>query len=143
MLVRISAVFAALCIAILGFAPGASASGGHDYPGHGDWNGHGYHCNPFDLNFMAGTTGDDRLVGTNGDDVIAARGGNDRVIGQECNDILRGGFGNDRINGVDHFVDRIAGGRGTDVCVGNFEDSFTNCEIVIIRSPFPDTGVWN
>jgi hypothetical protein len=128
----------ALTLGGLAFAGPASASGGHDYPGHGSYEGHGYYCNPFNLNYLSGGFGDDRLVGTNGDDVIAGRPGNDRLIGRECNDILNGGLGNDRLNGVDHFVDRINGGRGTDVCVGNYEDSFFNCERIFIRSPFPD-----
>ncbi|MEL7225129.1 MAG: hypothetical protein AAGL17_09730, partial [Cyanobacteria bacterium J06576_12] len=70
-----------------------------------------------------GTEGDNRLIGTDGDDVINALGGNDRVLGGDGNDTIDGGTGSDRILGQagdDTLLggsgdDRILGGSGNDV----------------------------
>ena len=87
--------------------------------------------------FMAGTSGNDRLIGTDGNDVVSGRAGNDVVRGDDCHDLLYGGRGNDRLRGTDGYVDRLGGGRGYDICIGDDVDSFFRCEVVLIRSPFP------
>ena len=56
-----------------------------------------------------GTSGNDRLRGTNGNQLIFGLGGNDRVEGSNGNDCLVGGDGNDR----------IFGSNGNDVILGN------------------------
>lgn len=47
----------------------------------------------------APTTGDDIIVGTPGDDVLAGGAGDDDIRGMGANDILCGNEGNDRIRG--------------------------------------------
>ncbi len=65
------------------------------------------------ISLCVGTSGDDRIRGTRGDDVIIARGGDDRISGSKGNDRICGGDGDDRIRdsvGTDH----IDGGEGDD-----------------------------
>jgi hypothetical protein len=64
-----------------------------------------------------GTSGPDRLRGTNRRDVIAGRGGNDRISGLGGNDLLCGGAGVDNVNGGGG-NDRLSGGAGADVLLG-------------------------
>ena len=95
-----------------------------------------------------GSGGDDTIVGTPGDDVIASRGGADTILAGEDNDVvcagdgddfvdggqgkdriygenggddLRGGWGNDRLFGGDG-EDVLRGGRGTDRLFGGRHD---------------------
>lgn len=125
----IAGATAALGISGVAFAPGASANNPQPHP----------RCATSldQFNYIAGTTDADYLVGTNWSDFIRGRGGNDVLVGKECNDILNGNGGNDRIRSVDYYRDSVNGGRGTDRCVGDVFDTFTSCETVIIRSPFP------
>lgn len=78
---------------------------------------------------MATITGNgqkNRLVGTNGADLISGLGGNDTLIGKNGDDILKGGSGNDQLfggNGDDKLLgeagnDRLVGGNGDDKAVG-------------------------
>ena len=75
---------------------------------------------------IAGTNGNDFLVGTPGPDVIASAGGDDRVCGGGGSDSLEGGEGDDALLGGsgsdavfgDQGVDRIAGGSGVDILFG-------------------------
>ena len=75
---------------------------------------------------IMGTSGDDRLRGTDGNDSIAALGGDDRVFGLGGNDTVCGGGGNDRLNGGaggDALLgnkgdDRLRGGGGGDLLLG-------------------------
>ena len=56
---------------------------------------------------IIGSSGNDRLLGTNNDDVISGEGGNDRLIGKKGDDLLMGGSGNDKLKGglgADTFV---------------------------------------
>jgi hypothetical protein len=62
---------------------------------------------------LVGTDGDNWLDGRGGDDVIVARGGNDRLRGQAGDDSLDGGAGDDRLEG-DTGRDRLTGGDGDD-----------------------------
>jgi hypothetical protein len=59
---------------------------------------------------IAGTGGDDHLVGGPGDDVIAAGDGDDVVRGRGGSDVLCGDRGTDDLDGGDG-DDRLAGGR--------------------------------
>jgi Ca2+-binding RTX toxin-like protein len=62
---------------------------------------------------IVGTFGDDRLLGTNGNDVICGLAGNDRINAKMGNDVVYGNEGNDRIQGLggDDYID---GGPGRD-----------------------------
>lgn len=69
-----------------------------------------------------GTSGNDRLKGTNEADIFQAQEGDDRLIGKKGADILNAGKGNDVLLGgrgkdllKDGFgVDRLIGGAGED-----------------------------
>ena len=70
-----------------------------------------------------GTSGDDVIWGTDGDDYIRGGKGRDRICGLDGNDDLRGGAGRDRISGGggDDFIlgegglrNRLVGGPGAD-----------------------------
>lgn len=115
-LLGISVVLAALAIAATTGTARANDEGG------------GGHCRHVPLNVVVGTLGSDRLVGTPCADLIYGLNGADVLIGRGGSDTLRGGRGDDRIRGVDGEPDLLAGGRGTDVCVGDQFDSFTGCE---------------
>jgi Ca2+-binding RTX toxin-like protein len=62
---------------------------------------------------ISGTTGDDRLRGTPGTDVIVGQTGDDRISGLDGIDVICGGGGNDIIRGG-NMEDRILGGGGAD-----------------------------
>lgn len=49
---------------------------------------------------IAGTSGNDRIRGTNGQDVIAGGDGNDRIRGEGGRDVIYGGAGGDKLEGV-------------------------------------------
>jgi peptidoglycan/xylan/chitin deacetylase (PgdA/CDA1 family) len=86
---------------------------------------------------IVGTAGDDRIRGTNGDDVICSGRGNDVVDGRSGadtlvdlagRDVLRGGLGPDVIRVRDgRPYDRIDGGAGVDLCVGDSGDARLHC----------------
>lgn len=71
---------------------------------------------------IVGTSGSDRIVGTNRADVIVALAGNDSIEGNGGNDTICAGAGSDVVNGGrggDHIVggtgfDRLIGARGND-----------------------------
>ena len=66
---------------------------------------------------LGGTSGNDILIASIGDDTVYGDGGNDRIEGGDGNDLLRGGAGDDIITdkGGD---DNIQGGDGNDVIHG-------------------------
>jgi Ca2+-binding RTX toxin-like protein len=85
---------------------------------------------------LLGTEGDNYLFGNYGDDMLWARGGNDRLDGFEGNDILYGVGGGDTLFGRTG-NDLLSGGTGndtfrfTDVAFGadtitDFEDNLDN-----------------
>ena len=84
---------------------------------------------------IVGTPGRDRLQGSIGPDVIAARGGRDRIDGVEGDDRIcagagrdkvRGGPGDDRLRG-NKGRDRLNGGPGADRCPRSYADSLRSC----------------
>ena len=76
--------------------------------------------------FIWGSSGDDCIDGTRGNDLIFGGGGNDNIDGGRGNDWLFGGSGNDSIrggSGNDWLFggsgdDKLDGGRGNDVLFG-------------------------
>ena len=79
---------------------------------------------------IVGTPGDDRIRGTNGDDVIVAgrgddringRGGDDLICGRSGDDRIRGGGGDDRVRGW-RGEDSVKGGPGDDRLLGGLHD---------------------
>lgn len=70
-----------------------------------------------DAGNINGTSGNDTIIGTNGDDVINGLGGNDNLRGTSGNDTVDGGDGNDRVQGqVGN--DLLLGGIGADTLQG-------------------------
>lgn len=67
--------------------------------------------------FIPGTNHNDRLVGTQRDDVIVGRNGDDELRGRDGNDVLDGGNGRDRLLGNDG-NDLLDGGNGRDYLDG-------------------------
>lgn len=70
---------------------------------------------------ITGTNGEDHLRGTDGPDVICARGGNDRVRALGGDDVLILGSGHDTFH-AGPGDDRVLAGRGNDVGNGNGGD---------------------
>ena len=71
---------------------------------------------------ISGTTGDDTLVGTSGNDVICGDAGDDTIRAGSGDDVVYGGAGADRISGGAG-SDLISGGSGADrVWAGNGND---------------------
>ena len=85
---------------------------------------------------LTGTTGDDVIIGTSGNDTINGLGGADVICGGDGDDTINGGAGpdmifgeagDDDINGAKgddvisggNGADRVAGGKGTDEVSGN------------------------
>lgn len=66
---------------------------------------------------ILGTRGADRIAGTEGRDVILARGGDDVVVGHDGGDRICGGDGSDQIAGR-HGDDLVDGGDGPDTVAG-------------------------
>jgi Ca2+-binding RTX toxin-like protein len=83
---------------------------------------------PDDDNNIVGTSGQDVIAALGGNDRVRALGGNDLVCGGEGNDIIDGGAGADRLLGdepnsegttsADGGTDRIVGGTGNDYIDG-------------------------
>lgn len=82
--------------------------------------------------FIFGGTGDDTLVGTNGNDFIWGGSGNDRVFALGGDDVAGGGLGDDVVSGDDgnDWVlggggdDSLYGGAGNDTVQGDGGDDF-------------------
>jgi Ca2+-binding RTX toxin-like protein len=79
---------------------------------------------------IAGTNGDDRLIGTPYEDIIDGRDGNDLIYGREDDDMIVGGKGDDTLLGGDgddvlhgdQGRDIIFGGAGNDIVFGGDGD---------------------
>jgi predicted extracellular nuclease len=74
---------------------------------------------------IVGTTGNDVINGTNGNDVIVGFGGNDTINGGNGNDIICGDGGNDTLNGGNG-IDVLVGGFGSDTLNGNNDPDTLN-----------------
>lgn len=75
-------------------------------------------CGPMRLDRVRiGTTGSDRITGTNERDLVFGLGGDDRVDGGNQNDCLDGGTGGDRLDGGNQ-DDVVVGGLGNDQVIG-------------------------
>lgn len=66
---------------------------------------------------IAGTRGDDVLIGTSGPDVIASYAGDDQILGLGGNDVICAGRGDDILRGGGG-NDKLAGRRGNDLLTG-------------------------
>jgi RTX calcium-binding nonapeptide repeat (4 copies) len=76
---------------------------------------------------ITGTSKDQNFYGYRGDDQLYDQSGNDT-------DVLNGNVGDDRLNDADgDGRDTINGGNGYDVCIGDRNDTFKNCEVERIR----------
>ena len=71
-----------------------------------------------EYNVVDGTPGNDKIQGTNGNDLIRGFEGNDKINGKKGNDCIIGGPGNDNIQG-NSGDDTISGGEGNDKINGN------------------------
>ena len=74
---------------------------------------------------ITGTSGDDRLVGTPGNDVIDGEGGDDRLFGKGGIDVLCGSDGEDLLKGGAD-LDILIGGEGADVIAGGGDWDFAS-----------------
>jgi Ca2+-binding RTX toxin-like protein len=70
---------------------------------------------------ISGTIRDDRLNGSQGNDLIFGGDGHDKINGLSGNDCIYGENGNDKING-NNGMDEIHGGNGNDLIIGNNDD---------------------
>ena len=84
-------------------------------------------CNGLEATII-GTLGDDNIRGTNGDDVILARGGDDNIRGGRGDDVICGNQGDDKVNGQNE-ADAIFGGRGDDTLVGGARDDLLDGQL--------------
>ena len=93
---------------------------------------------------MATGSGNDLLVGNDGDNNLISRGGNDVILGGRGQDAVIGGDGDDVLSGntlsivsnevnADGVRDFIGGQDGNDTCVRSPQDSdsVTECETTI------------
>jgi Ca2+-binding RTX toxin-like protein len=69
------------------------------------------------LNLITGTGGNDRIIGSEDDDIVFGLAGNDQIESRGGDDIVFGGRGNDRIQGG-LGDDILIGGPGNDVLEG-------------------------
>ncbi len=76
---------------------------------------------PFGLSIIAGTPGNDQIIGTILPELIFGMGGHDVIKGMGGDDVLCGGDGNDGLNGGPG-NDVLGGGDGNDLLVGHDGD---------------------
>ncbi len=69
-----------------------------------------------------GTSGNDRILGTSGNDTIDGQDGADRIYGRDGDDSLLGGDGNDTIQGEEG-ADELQGGNGNDRLYADSDDT--------------------
>jgi Ca2+-binding RTX toxin-like protein len=87
-------------------------------------------------NFILGSPQADSLQGSSCNDAIYGFANNDRLVGRGGEDRMFGRRGSDRLNGIELVggprPDVMRGGTGFDMCVGDAEDQYVNCEVVDI-----------
>lgn len=81
---------------------------------------------------IVGTKGNDKLRGTNGDDVIVGLGGKDNIGSKDGDDLVCSNGGNDLVN-TSTGEDKLKGGGGADVLHGVDDDD------LILGGPGDDT----
>ena len=74
---------------------------------------------------LNGTTSNDNLFGSNGEDFIAGNSGDDKLIGGYRDDSLNGDSGDDLLNGGYH-DDSLNGDSGDDLLNGGYHDDSLN-----------------
>lgn len=74
---------------------------------------------------IIGTTGNDTINGTNGNDVICGLAGDDTINGGNGNDVIYGGAGNDTLDGGNGDDTIYAGDSGSVLIGGNGNDTLT------------------
>jgi Ca2+-binding RTX toxin-like protein len=84
---------------------------------------------------IPGTSGNDRLRGTNDADIISGEGGNDHLRGAAGDDSINGGGGNDDIQGG-RGDDTLHGGLGADTMTGGRGD-----DLFTFGSPYAGGGI--
>jgi hypothetical protein len=79
---------------------------------------------------VCGRAGRDLLIGGEGIDLLSGHRGNDQILGGGDGDRMRGGKGNDFLDSRDDVLnnDGNDGGLGTDICLGDSQDSLFRCE---------------
>ena len=86
---------------------------------------------------IIGTRHDDTLRGGRGPDIIKGLGGDDVIWTGKGGpgDKAYGGTGNDRLHNwaSGNSPGLLNGGPGRDKCVGDFHDTFRNCEVIRYR----------
>lgn len=89
-------------------------------------------------NTTLGTDSDDDLIGDPSANILLGRDGSDFLDGGPGRDRMVGGRQYDFINGADGKPgDVINGGIGTDYCVGDVGDDFTNCDGNVVQVGVP------
>jgi len=84
-------------------------------------------------NRIVGTRKRERLRGTQGSDLILARGGRDRIRPRGGFDCVFAGRGADRVNARKGGIDMVRCGRGRDVAYVDQRDRVKGCERVVRR----------
>jgi metallophosphoesterase (TIGR03767 family) len=86
-------------------------------------------------NRIVGSRKRERLRGTQGSDLILARGGRDRIRPRGGFDCVFAGRGNDRVDARKGSIDMVRCGRGHDVAYVDRNDRVRSCERVVRRFP--------
>ena len=86
-----------------------------------------------DVESVAGSGGDDVLIGNAGANVLTGGGGNDRLLGGAGADALDSGPGDDILQSIDGVKDLIACGDGEDGIVSDRSDVRSDCEYIKYR----------
>ena len=99
-----------------GDAPGSGVVIPVDPPPPGPSGGSEVHGTSQD-EYIPMTDGDDTVYAGSGDDIVLAKGGSDLVYGEDGEDAISGGSGNDTLYGGNQ-EDELVGGGGNDILVG-------------------------
>jgi Ca2+-binding RTX toxin-like protein len=92
---------------------------------------------------LTGTVGEDEIRGGRGNDTINGGGGDDRLLGEKGDDVLNGGAGNDRLKGS-YGNDLLTGGSGGDRFVFDLQggvDTITDYQDGVDKLDFTNFGL--